>query len=101
MCSVNFEESGIEEIGDNVTFASYVSFICCEDLKKIGNGVKFMKSVYFEDSNNIERIPEDQPDSIKIVIEIQLGKRTDIPDGTIFENYVFLKGCKNLKRIGE
>jgi hypothetical protein len=32
-----FTNSGIEEVGDNVTFESYACFTGCEKLKKIGN----------------------------------------------------------------
>jgi acetyltransferase-like isoleucine patch superfamily enzyme len=89
----------LEEIGDNVVFAEDVSFFYLEDLKKIGNGVKFMGEVNFINSG-IEDIPDDQPDWIKLQIEIQTNKREDIPDGTVLEKSFELEYMENLKKIG-
>ncbi len=100
MGNAGFEYSWLEVIEWGVIFENDVSFFACKSLEKLARWIQFWWRVDFGRPWRLQEIPDDQPHWIRVLADVQTGKRTDIPDGTVFEKDIILFDCKTLKKIG-
>ncbi len=100
MGNASFEYSWLEMIEWGVIFEKDVSFFACKSLEKLANWIQFWGRVDFSRAWRLQEIPDDQPYWIQVLAEVQTGKRSDIPDGTVFEKDIIFFDCKTLKKIG-